>query len=78
LAVRLSGIAQGIERCDYASFLLEEVGRGADPSVKRNDGGTALYAAADSGNTEIYRYLVEDCGLDILKREPKLMLGNNL
>jgi ankyrin repeat protein len=41
------------------------VGRGADPSVKRKDGGTALHAAAQSFHVDVFRYLVEDCGLDI-------------
>jgi hypothetical protein len=43
-------------------FLVE---RGADPSIKRNDGGTALHAAAGSCHVDVFRYLVEECGLDI-------------
>jgi ankyrin repeat protein len=43
-------------------FLVE---RGADPSIKRNDGGTALHAAAQSVHVDVFRYLVEECGLDI-------------
>jgi hypothetical protein len=43
-------------------FLVE---RGADPSFKRIDGGTALHAAAEKGGAEVFRYLVGDCGLDI-------------
>jgi ankyrin repeat protein len=43
-------------------FLVE---RGADPSIRRNDGGTALHAAAQSVHVDVFRYLVEDCGLDI-------------
>jgi ankyrin repeat protein len=41
------------------------VDRGADSSTKRNNGGNALHAAAKSGHAEIFRYLVEDCGLNI-------------
>jgi ankyrin repeat protein len=41
------------------------VDRGADPAVKRIDGGTALHAAAEQGSVEVFRYLIEDCGLDI-------------
>jgi ankyrin repeat protein len=47
---------------ELCKFLVE---RGADPSVKRNDGGTALDAAAVHGGVKVSRYLVEDCGLDI-------------
>jgi ankyrin repeat protein len=43
-------------------FLVE---RGADPSIKRNDGGTSLHTAAAQGREDVYQYLVEDCGLDI-------------
>jgi hypothetical protein len=43
-------------------FLVE---RGADPSIKRNDGVTALHGAAGSCRVDDFRYLVEDCGLDI-------------
>jgi ankyrin repeat protein len=44
-------------------FLVE---RGADPSAKRNDGTTALHgAAASRSGLDVFRYLVEDCGLDI-------------
>jgi ankyrin repeat protein len=43
-------------------FLVE---RGADPSIKRNDGGTALHGAAGSCRVDVCRYLFEDCGLDI-------------
>ncbi len=43
-------------------FLVE---RGADPRAKRNNGGTALHAAAECGNEDVCRYLVEDCGLDV-------------
>jgi hypothetical protein len=40
------------------------VERGADPSVKKNDGGIALHVAAQLGSCDTFRYLVEDCGLD--------------
>jgi hypothetical protein len=43
-------------------FLVE---RGADPSTKRNNGGTALHATACLDRVDVFRYLVEDCGLDI-------------
>jgi hypothetical protein len=46
-------------------FLVE---RGADPSIKRNDGGNALHAAtaaSRSGLVDVFRYLVEECVLDI-------------
>jgi hypothetical protein len=41
------------------------VDRGAVPSTERNDGTTALHAAAQMGYIVVCRYLVEDCGLDI-------------
>jgi ankyrin repeat protein len=41
------------------------VAQGANPSAKRNNGGTALHGAAERGHPKIFRYLVEDCGLDI-------------
>jgi hypothetical protein len=41
------------------------VGRGADPTAKRSNGGTALHAAAQKGHVDVFRYLVEDCGLNI-------------
>jgi ankyrin repeat protein len=47
---------------ELCKFLVE---RGADPSAKRNNGGTALHAAAQFGIVAVLRYLVEDCGLDI-------------
>jgi ankyrin repeat protein len=43
-------------------FLVE---RGADPSIRRNDGGTALHGAAGSCQVDVFQYLVENCGLDI-------------
>jgi hypothetical protein len=43
-------------------FLVE---RGADLSAKRNNGGTALHAAACLDRVDVFRYLVEDCGMDI-------------
>jgi hypothetical protein len=41
------------------------VERDADPTAKRNDGATVLHAAAEKLNVQAFRYLVEDCGLDI-------------
>jgi ankyrin repeat protein len=43
-------------------FLVE---RGANPSAKRNDGSTALHIAAQCVYVDVFRYLVEECGLDI-------------
>jgi ankyrin repeat protein len=41
------------------------VERGADPTARRSNGGTALHAAAQKGHVDVFRYLVEDCGLNI-------------
>jgi hypothetical protein len=41
------------------------VERGADPTLKKKDGGTALHSAAEKGCLKLIRYLVEDCGLEI-------------
>jgi ankyrin repeat protein len=52
-------------------FLVE---RGADLSAKRNNGGTALHAAACLDRVDVFRYLVEDCGMDIdAERQDKIM-----
>jgi ankyrin repeat protein len=57
-------------------FLVE---RGADPSAKRNNGGTALHAAAsEEVQVDLCRYLVEDCGLDInAERQDERMCQRN-
>jgi ankyrin repeat protein len=63
LAVLLSGIAQGMVRRDCASFLLNE--EQIRLPIDRNDGTTALHGAAKSCRVDVFRYLVEECGLDI-------------
>jgi hypothetical protein len=50
------------EDLELCKMLVE---RGVDPTTKAEDGGTALHLAAHGESPDIFRYLVEDCGLDI-------------
>jgi hypothetical protein len=47
---------------ELCKFLVE---RGAYPSAKLDNGGTALHEAARFDRDDVFRYLIEDCGLDI-------------
>jgi ankyrin repeat protein len=41
------------------------VDQGADPSTNGVKRASALHYSAENGDVSLYRYLVEDCGLDI-------------
>jgi hypothetical protein len=72
LAVRLFLNCARNGETELGKLLVE---RGADPSAKLDNSGTALHAAASKeAQVDLYRYLVEDCGLDInAERQDKIM-----
>jgi ankyrin repeat protein len=53
-------------KCGPIKLLKMLVEQGANPNISRiTDGATALHMAAQNGNIDICRYLVEECGLDV-------------